>query len=87
MRTVRVQATEGKDLSFTKASVVYPFGTVWFELLTREWSWKHQSPETIIWMVGKGMEPSLVNLSASRDVEKILVNVFPQIVSAETIIF
>ena len=73
MRTVRVQATEGKDLSFTKASVVYPFGTVWFELLTREWSWKHQSPETIIWMVGKGMKPSLANLSASRDVKEILV--------------
>jgi kinase suppressor of Ras 2 len=73
MRTLRVQATEGEDLPFTKASDVYAFGTVWFELLTGEWPWKHQSPETIIWMVGKGMKPSLANLSASRDVKEILV--------------
>jgi kinase suppressor of Ras 2 len=73
MRTLRVQPNEGEDLPFTKASDVYAFGTVWFELLTGEWPWKHQPPETIIWLVGQGMKPTLANLSASRDVKEILV--------------
>lgn len=73
MRTLRVQPDEGEDLPFTKASDVYAFGTVWYELLTGEWPWKHQPPETIIWLVGRGMKPSLANLQASRDVKDILV--------------
>nr|UER86412.1 female-specific Ras 2 kinase suppressor [Lepeophtheirus salmonis salmonis] len=71
MKNLRVQPDEG-DLPFNKASDVYAFGTVWFELLTMEWPWKNQPPETIIWMVGRGMKPSLANLQASRDVKDIL---------------
>ena len=74
MQALRVQQPmESDDLPFTKDSDVYAFGTVWFELLTGEWPWKHQPPETIIWLVGKGMKPSLANLSATRDVKDILV--------------
>ena len=74
MQTLRVQPTEkGEDLPFTKASDVYAFGTIWFELLTGEWPWKQQPPETIIWSVGRGMRPSLANLQASRDVKDILI--------------
>lgn len=74
MRTLRVQPTEaGEDLPFTKTSDVYAFGTIWYELLTGEWPWKQQPPETIIWSVGRGMRPSLANLQASRDVKDILI--------------
>jgi kinase suppressor of Ras 2 len=77
MRTLRVRPDEnGEDTftrAFTKASDVYAFGTIWFELLTGEFSWKNQPPETIIWMAGRGMKPSLANLQASRDVKDILV--------------
>ena len=73
MRTLSVQPNEGDDLPFSKASDVYAFGTVWFELLTGEWPYKLQTPETIIWMVGRGMKPSLPNLSTSRDVKDILL--------------
>lgn len=34
-----------------RASDVYAFGTVWYELLTGEWPWKDQPPEAIIWQV------------------------------------
>jgi kinase suppressor of Ras 2 len=51
MRSLRVHTDEGEDLPFTKASDVYAFGTVWYEMLTGEWPWKAQPPETIIWSV------------------------------------
>ena len=73
MRSLRVHTDEGEDLPFTKDSDVYAFGTVWYEMLTGEWPWKAQPPETIIWLVGRGMKPSLANLQASRDVKDILV--------------
>merc|ERR1712018_224754 len=73
IRELRIHQKGSEDLPFTKESDVYAFGTVWFELLTGEWPWKHQPPETIIWLVGKGMKPSLANLSATRDVKDILV--------------
>ena len=36
-----------------RASDIYAFGTVWYELLTGEWPWKEQPPEAIIWQVGE----------------------------------
>ena len=52
---------------------MYAFGTVWYELLTGEWPWKHQPPESIIWQVGTGMKPSLANLAASKEVKDVLM--------------
>ncbi len=77
MRALRVNPAGGSgtedDLPFTKSSDVFAFGTVWFELLTGEWPWRGAPPETVIWLVGKGMEPSLANLQASRDVKDVLL--------------
>ena len=76
MQTLRVRPTQQgvEDLPFTRESDIYAFGTIWFELLTCEWPWKYQPPETIIWLVGRGMKPSLANLQASKDVKDILVH-------------
>jgi len=73
MRALRVNPAEGEDLQFTKSSDAFAFGTVWYEMLTGEWPWKHSPPETIIWQVGKGMQPPLANLQASRDVKEVLL--------------
>jgi len=73
MRALKVQQEVGEDLPFTRASDVYAFGTIWYEMLTGEWPWKQQPPEAIIWQVGKGIKPTLANLQASRDVKDILV--------------
>ena len=73
MRSLKVHPDEGEDLPFTKASDVYAFGTVWYELLTGEWPWQQIPPETMIWLVGKGMEPPLANLQANKDIKDILL--------------
>ena len=52
---------------------MYAFGTVWYELLTGEWPWKQQPPESIIWQVGCGMKPTLANLAASKEVKDVLM--------------
>lgn len=78
MRALRVappdnNSDEKADLPFTKQSDIFAYGTVWYELLTTEWPWRFQPPETIIWLVGKGMKPSLGQLQASREVKDILL--------------
>ncbi|XP_063222865.1 kinase suppressor of Ras 2 [Bacillus rossius redtenbacheri] len=67
------QKHDEEELPFSKASDVYAFGTVWYELLCGEWPFKCQPPEAIIWQVGKGMKQPLANLQASRDVKDILM--------------
>lgn len=61
------------DLPFSKASDIFAFGTVWYELLCGEFPFKSQSPESVIWQVGRGMKQTLANLQASRDVKDILM--------------
>lgn len=73
IRELKVHQQQTEDLPFTRASDLYAFGTVWYELLTGEWPWKDQPPEAIIWQVGKGIRPTLANLQASREVKDILV--------------
>ncbi|XP_070573344.1 kinase suppressor of Ras 2-like isoform X2 [Ptychodera flava] len=61
------------QLPFSKASDVYAYGTIWYELLAGEWTFNNQPVESIIWKVGKGIKQSLGHLQASRDVKDILM--------------
>ncbi|KAJ0176406.1 hypothetical protein K1T71_007585 [Dendrolimus kikuchii] len=60
-------------LPFSKATDVYAFGTVWYELVCGEYPLKGQPPEAVIWQVGKGVKQSLANMHASRDIKDILM--------------
>ncbi|XP_072385303.1 kinase suppressor of Ras 2 [Diabrotica undecimpunctata] len=73
MRSLHAHQPHDEELPFSKASDVYAFGTVWYELLCGEWPFKAQPPEAVIWQVGKGMKQPLANLQASRDVKDILM--------------
>jgi len=59
------------DLPFSKASDIYAFGTVWYELLCGEWPYKELPPEAIIWQVGSGIRQPLPTLF-SRDTKVLL---------------
>ncbi|EFA08276.1 kinase suppressor of Ras 2 isoform X1 [Tribolium castaneum] len=73
IKKLHAHQLHAEELPFSKASDVYAFGTVWYELLCSEWPFKSQPPEAIIWQVGKGMKQPLANLQASRDVKDILM--------------
>ncbi|XP_051014045.1 kinase suppressor of Ras 1 isoform X2 [Acomys russatus] len=67
----------GRDedqLPFSKAADVYAFGTVWYELQARDWPFKHQPAEALIWQVGsgEGVRRVLASVSLGKEVGEIL---------------
>ncbi|XP_033119345.1 kinase suppressor of Ras 1-like isoform X3 [Anneissia japonica] len=68
IKALKVKDIDG-ELPFSKASDVYAFGTVWYELLAKEFPMADQENEAIIFQVGQGMKPILSRIQASRDVK------------------
>ncbi|XP_077338531.1 kinase suppressor of Ras 1 isoform X3 [Lithobates pipiens] len=67
----------GKDedkFPFSKAADVYAFGTVWYELQARDWPFKNQAVEALIWQVGsgEGVKQLLSTISLGKEVTEIL---------------
>ncbi|GAB1296538.1 Kinase suppressor of Ras 1 [Apodemus speciosus] len=67
----------GRDedqLPFSKAADVYAFGTVWYELQARDWPFKHQPAEALIWQIGsgEGVRRVLASVSLGKEVGEIL---------------
>ncbi|XP_074604855.1 kinase suppressor of Ras 2-like [Brevipalpus obovatus] len=75
IRSLKVsgKSQDREDLPFSKATDVYAFGTVWYELLNGDWPFKSQPPEVIIWQVGKGAKQTLVNLQSSKEIKDLLI--------------
>lgn len=61
------------ELKFSKATDVYAFGTVWYEILSGEFPFKGQPPHSTIFQIGIGMKQTLANLQATREVKDILM--------------
>ncbi|XP_075760949.1 kinase suppressor of Ras 1 isoform X1 [Pelodiscus sinensis] len=71
------EMSPGKDedkLPFSKAADVYAFGTVWYELQAREWPFKSQPAEALIWQIGsgEGVKHILTTVSVGKEVSEIL---------------
>ncbi|KAM3661174.1 LOW QUALITY PROTEIN: kinase suppressor of Ras 1 [Ammospiza maritima maritima] len=67
----------GKDedkLPFSKAADIYAFGTVWYELQAREWPFRSQPAEALIWQIGsgEGVRQVLATVSLGKEVNEIL---------------
>ncbi|XP_077163602.1 kinase suppressor of Ras 2 isoform X1 [Paroedura picta] len=65
--------TEEDKLPFSKQSDVFAFGTIWYELHAREWPFKIQPAEAIIWQVGRGMKPNLSQIGMGKEISDILL--------------
>ncbi|KAH8359077.1 hypothetical protein KR093_004204, partial [Drosophila rubida] len=73
IRALLPSKPRGECLEFTSYSDVFSFGTVWYELICGEFTFKDQPPESVIWQVGRGMKQSLANLQSGRDVKDLLM--------------
>uniref|UniRef100_A0A673NN09 non-specific serine/threonine protein kinase n=1 Tax=Sinocyclocheilus rhinocerous TaxID=307959 RepID=A0A673NN09_9TELE len=65
--------TAENQLPFSKQSDVFAFGTIWYELHAREWLFKNQPAEVIIWQVGSGMKPNLTQIGMGKEISDILL--------------
>ncbi|XP_028270374.1 kinase suppressor of Ras 2 [Parambassis ranga] len=65
--------TEEDKLPFSKQSDVFAFGTIWYELHAREWPYKSQPAEVIIWQIGSGMKPNLAQTGMGKEITDILL--------------
>nr|XP_033809759.1 kinase suppressor of Ras 2 [Geotrypetes seraphini] len=65
--------TEEDKLPFSKQSDVFALGTIWYELHAREWPYKGQASQAIIWQLGTGMKPNLSQIGMSKEISDILL--------------
>ncbi|XP_060641451.2 kinase suppressor of Ras 2 isoform X2 [Anolis sagrei] len=65
--------TEEDKLPFSKHSDVFAFGTIWYELHAREWPFKTQPAEAMIWQIGRGMKPNLSQIGMGKEISDILL--------------
>ncbi|KAG7260686.1 hypothetical protein CRUP_021500, partial [Coryphaenoides rupestris] len=65
--------TEEDKLPFSKQSDVFAFGTIWYELHAREWPYKSQPAEVILWQVGRGHKPNLSQIGTGKEISDILL--------------
>ena len=46
----------------------FSYSTIWYELHAREWPFKNQPAEVIIWQVGSGMKPNLTQIGMGKEI-------------------
>ncbi|XP_046864893.1 kinase suppressor of Ras 1-like [Xenia sp. Carnegie-2017] len=56
----------------TRKMDVHAFGTVMYEILTDKWPFSNLSPETVIWMIGKGLPQSLSKVKGPDCVKNLI---------------
>lgn len=54
-----------------------PLSTIWYELHAREWPYKSQPAEAIIWQIGSGMKPNLTQTGMGKEISVSFPSFFP----------
>ncbi|XP_028411318.1 kinase suppressor of Ras 2-like [Dendronephthya gigantea] len=56
----------------TRKMDIYAYGTVMYEILTDKWPFANLCPETVIWMIGKGLPHSLSKVKGPDSVKDLI---------------
>lgn len=72
IRELHATRPNQEALPFSKASDVFAFATIWYELICGEFPFRGLPAESVIYQIGRGMKYTLANVQASRDVKDIL---------------
>ena len=70
---IRLKLVQDEDLPFSKATDVFAYGTVWFELITHELPYKRLHPEVHIWQGAKGRLPIPEGITTSYSLGEVRV--------------
>ncbi|XP_073696211.1 kinase suppressor of Ras 2 [Garra rufa] len=74
LRLLSLTSTEKPVYAHTLTLIcVLSFSTIWYELHAREWPFKNQPAEVIIWQVGSGMKPNLTQIGMGKEISDILL--------------
>lgn len=55
--------------------------TIWYELHAREWPYKSQPAEAIIWQIGSGMKPNLSQTGMGKEISVSSLGLSPTSIS------
>uniref|UniRef100_A0A1I8HNQ1 Protein kinase domain-containing protein n=1 Tax=Macrostomum lignano TaxID=282301 RepID=A0A1I8HNQ1_9PLAT len=62
-----------KTMHFSKETDVFAFGTLWYELMTKQWPYKRLAVEAIIWKAGNGIMQSLGDIGLPSNYKEIVL--------------
>uniref|UniRef100_A0A1I8BQG9 Protein kinase domain-containing protein n=1 Tax=Meloidogyne hapla TaxID=6305 RepID=A0A1I8BQG9_MELHA len=60
-------------ITFTEASDVFSFGTIWYELLTNTFPFDSMPSDFVIWQIGSGMKAPLTDLKMCHEAKVFLM--------------
>ncbi|CAF0811692.1 unnamed protein product [Brachionus calyciflorus] len=70
---VRFIGSKKVESSFSQASDVYSFGTIWYEMFCHEFPFSNYSTDTVIYLVGNGLKNLSPNIQLTKEFKIILL--------------
>lgn len=68
LKTILIKKKKKNTPQHWSALLAFRRSTIWYELHAREWPYKSQPAEVIIWQIGSGMKPNLAQTGMGKEI-------------------